>query len=93
MIRVLPLVALALPLLVACGPVSEENAYAQCTERARLAVQPRGEIGVGYVTGGAAARGSVTISSDFIAGRDPQVVYDNCFRQLTGAGPTRPLIL
>ena len=27
------------------------------------------------------------------AGRDPQVVYDNCFRQLTGAGPTRPLIL
>ena len=93
MIRVLPLVALALPLLVACGPVSEENAYAQCTERARLAVQPRGEIGVGYGTGGAAARGSVTISSDFIAGRDPQVVYDNCFRQLTGAGPTRPFIL
>jgi hypothetical protein len=91
LIRVLPLVAL--PLLVACGPVSEKNAYAQCTERARLAVQPRGEIGVGYGTSGAAARGSVTISSDFIAGRDPQVVYDNCFRQLTGVGPTRPLIL
>ena len=93
MIRALPLVALALPFLAACGQVSEENAFAQCTERARLAVQPRGEIGVGYGTGGAAARGSVTITSDFIAGRDPQLVYDNCFRQLTGAGPTRPLIL
>lgn len=93
MIRALPLLALVLPLLAACGPVSEENAYAQCTERARLAVQPRGEIGIGYGTDGASARGSVTITSDFIAGRDPQVVYDNCFRQLTGAGPTRPLIL
>ncbi|WP_439136737.1 hypothetical protein [Roseicyclus sp.] len=93
MIRALPLLVLVLPLLAACGQVSEENAYAQCSERARLAVQPRGEIGFGVGSDGPAARGSVTISSDFIAGRDPQVVYDNCFRQLTGAGPTRPLIL
>ena len=93
MIRALPLLALALPLLAACGPVSEESAHAQCTERARLAVQPRGEIGFGVGSNGVGASGSVTITSDFIAGRDPQLVYENCFRQLTGAGPTRPLIL
>jgi ABC-type amino acid transport substrate-binding protein len=93
LIRALPLVALMLPLAAACGPVSEELAYEQCTERAMLAAQPRGEIGIGVGSDGPAARGSVTISSDFIAGRDPQLVYENCFRNLTGAGPTRPLIL
>ena len=93
MIRALPLLALMLPLAAACGPVSEELAYEQCTERAMLAAQPRGEIGLGYGTNGAGAMGRVTFSSDFIAGRDPQLVYENCFRNLTGAGPTRPLIL
>ena len=84
---------LVLPLLAACGPISEESAFAQCTERARLAAQPRGEVGVGVGSEGPFAGASLTISSDFIARRDPQLVYENCFRSLTGAGPTRPLIL
>jgi hypothetical protein len=73
--------------------MSPDRAYEECSERARLAVQPRGEIGIGVGTGGPSARAGLTISSDFIARRDPQNVYDSCFRNLTGAGPTRPLIL
>ena len=89
----------AAPLLVAsvvlasCGPVSERVAYERCTDRARLADGPRGNVGIGVGTGGVSTSTSLTISSDYIAGRDPRAVYDSCFRDLTGAGPTRPLIL
>ena len=33
------------------------------------------------------------ITSDFIQGRDPYLVYENCVRQKTGQGPIRPLDL
>jgi hypothetical protein len=85
--------AFALSVLTACDSVvSADQAYER-TERARLAAQPRGEVGVGVGSEGPFAGASLTISSDFIARRDPQLVYENCFRSLTGAGPTRPLIL
>jgi len=89
------MVAVAFPLLAACDtPVSPERAYAQCSERARLAERPRGRVEMGVGSGGRALGGvDVTVSSDFLRGRDPQVVYDTCFRNLTGAGPTRPLVL
>ncbi|WP_227284392.1 hypothetical protein [Boseongicola sp. H5] len=89
-----PHLALAvLALLAACGPMSPERAYQTCSERARAAAGPTGSIGVGVGSGGPTARLEVGITSDYLAGRDPQLVYDRCFRQLTGAGPTRPLIL
>ncbi|PWK59322.1 hypothetical protein [Roseicyclus mahoneyensis] len=90
------LVALALPLtLAACDTtVSPERAYADCSERARLAERPRGTVGLGVGSGGRAVSSfDVTVTGDFLSGRDPYVVYDQCFRRLTGAGPTRPLIL
>lgn len=95
MIRPLAIVALGLPVaLAACDtPVSPERAYEQCSERARLAERPRGSVGLGAGSGGAAADLDLTVTSDFLRGRDPYVVYDTCFRNLTGAGPTRPLIL
>lgn len=87
--------ALAIAGLAGCDTtVSPERAYEQCSERARLAAGPRGSVGIGVGSGGRAVGGlDVTISSDFLAGRDPYIVYDNCFRRLTGAGPTRPLVL
>ncbi len=81
-------------ILAACdAPVSERRAYETCSERARLAQGPGGRVGVGVGSGGLSSDLNVTITSDFLRGRDPQIVYDTCFRDLTGAGPTRPLIL
>lgn len=75
--------------LAACGPLSERQAHERCSERARLADGPRGNVGIGFGTGGVSTSTSITISSDFLRGRDPRAVYDSCFRDLTGAGPTR----
>lgn len=95
MIR-LCLVAVVLPLVLsACDrTVSPGRAYEQCSERARLAERPRGSVGLGVGSGGNALGSlEMTVTSDFLRGRDPYVVYDQCFRRLTGAGPTQPLIL
>lgn len=82
------------PALTACAQtVSPERAYERCAERARLAAQPRGSIGIGAGSGGTSTNLQLTITSDFLQGRDPQLVYENCFRDLTGSGPTQPLIL
>ncbi|WP_435259982.1 hypothetical protein ACSBLW_09585 [Thioclava sp. FR2] len=85
-LRLAPLV------LVACGPIPVEQAERQCLERARLAQQPRGAIGVGMDSSGK-ARGNfeVTVTSDYIMGRDPSAVYDFCVQQKSGQAPTRPL--
>ena len=81
-------------LLSACGPISPEAAADQCEERARSAAGPTGEARIGVnsqdgVVGGV----ELKVTSDFIAGRDPQLVYENCVFQLTGQGPVRPLRL
>ena len=36
---------------------------------------------------------SIGISSEFLRGKDPQRVYENCVFQKTGQGPIRPLRL
>jgi len=36
---------------------------------------------------------SISISTDYLAGRDPQEVYQSCYTQMTGTAPTRPLSL
>jgi len=80
-------------LLAGCGPVPVAQAERDCLERARLAQQPRGTIGVGASNSGPAARLDVTISSDFILGRDPSAVFDACVMQRSGDMPSRPLYL
>jgi hypothetical protein len=61
-------------------------------ERARLAQQPRGEVGFGVGTGGRrSTEFSVEVTSDFLTGRDPAAVYDACVRQKAGQAPSRPL--
>lgn len=80
-------------LLAACGPVSPERAADMCEDRARAATGPTGEIGVGVGSEGASGRVEIGITSDFIRGRDPYIVYEECVRQKTGQGPIRPLVL
>ena len=86
--------AFLLVLLAACGPVSPERAALMCEERARAATGPTGEVGIGINNKGETrSRVEVGVTSDYIRGRDPYVVYEECVRQKTGQGPIRPLIL
>lgn len=79
-------------LLVACGPVSLEQAEKACFERARLAQQPRGTVGLGVNSNGQASGVlDVQVSTDFLQGRDPSAVYDQCVVQKSGKMPSRPL--
>jgi hypothetical protein len=80
--------------LTACGPISPERAADLCEQRARAAAGPTGEIGIGYSSrGGAQAKAEVGITSDFLLGRDPHLLYEQCVRDRTGQGPVRPLNL
>ena len=92
----LSLLVAGLAALAACAPVSPELAAQQCEERARAAVSPiSGTAAVGIGSNGPISDVDVniSISSDFIQGRDPYIVYDQCVRELSGQGPIRPLIL
>ena len=83
-----------IPLAVACGPVSPELAADQCEERARKAVGPTGEIGIGINSDGDVKNKiSIGVSTDFLRGADPKRVYEDCVFKKTGQGPIRPLVL
>jgi hypothetical protein len=82
--------AALLPLL-ACGPVSRAQAERECLSQARLAEHPRGSVGVGMdSTGKLSPTFDVTISSDYLQGRDPSQLYDNCVMRRSGEMPSRP---
>lgn len=83
-----------LGVIAACSPISPERAADICEERARAATGPTGSVGIGISSDGKTrTSASIGISSDYIQGRDPYVVYDQCVRQKTGQGPVRPLDL
>lgn len=78
--------------LAACSPVPVAQAERICLDDARAARSPQGEVGFGVGSGG--FRGgylSIGVSSDYIAGRDPSDVYNNCVMRRSGQMPTRPL--
>lgn len=85
---------LIIPLaLLGCGPIPVHQAERECLQRARLAQQPRGEIGIGVGTGGRAVSNfEINVSSDYIMGRDPSAVYQTCVMQRSGQAPTRSLM-
>ncbi|NBZ87661.1 hypothetical protein [Stagnihabitans tardus] len=77
-------------LLAACGPIPLADAERQCLDEARLAQQPRGQIAFGAGSGGLGGAFDVTISSDYLLGRDPDAVYASCVQSRAGQGPSRP---
>ena len=84
--------ALCLLPLAACGPVPVEQAEKSCLEQAMLAKHPRGTVSLGVGTGGRhAANADITISSDYLMGRDPSDVFNSCVKRASGQFPTRPL--
>lgn len=91
-VRALAIFGLAAALLGACAPISRERAEAQCFEQARLAAAPRGSIAVGAASDGTTrGRFEVTVTSDYLMGRDPAAVYDGCVLRKSGQPPSRPL--
>lgn len=88
MSRLVPL--LVLLALAACGPIPLAQAEAECLERARLAEAPRGKISVGVSSDGPYAVADVSVSSDYLQGKDPSQVYDQCVYQRSGQLPSRP---
>jgi hypothetical protein len=75
-----------LSVVAACdrGPVSDARADAICSDRARAAAAPQGRIGLGGGTSGFTGGISISVSADYLAGRNPDEVYATCFADLTG---------
>ena len=68
------------------------QAEKQCFERARLAQQPRGEVAIGVGSNGRASGAvELTVTSDYIMGRDPAAIYEACVMAKAGQPPSRPL--
>ena len=79
-------------LLASCGPVSLPQAERACFERARLAQQPRGTVGVGVNSNGkTSGLLDLQVSTDYLQGRDQAAVYDQCVYQKSGLPPSQPL--
>ena len=77
--------------LAACGPIPVEVAERQCIESARLAQKPRGSVGfVADSNGNFGTTLEIGISTDYLAGRDPDQVYASCVQGRSGLPPTRP---
>ena len=83
--------ALAGGLVTACGPVPVDRAERECFERARLASGPHGSVAVGATSDGPASKVELDISSDFLQGRDPAMLYDSCVMNRSGQMPRTPL--
>lgn len=84
---------LLLGALAACeaGPMDPERAARLCEERAQAAQGPTGRVEIGTNSrDGAFAGAAIGLSGDFLAGRDPLAVYEQCVLQRTGALPVRP---
>lgn len=86
---------LATAFLAGCGPLPLQDAEEVCLEDARAATAPRGSVGVGVGTGSGGprtfSRFEVSVSSDYIMGRDPAQVYASCVQRRAGQPPSRPL--
>lgn len=82
--------------LAACTPqpVNPERAADICEAQARAAQAPTGRATLGTNSeDGAFGRVAIGVSSDFLRGRDPVEVYNQCVFDRTGAQPIRPPVL
>ena len=78
--------------LAACAPIPVEQAERACLADARDATGPRTQMGIGVGSHG--YRGGfvqIGVSSDYIMGRDPSKVFQDCVIRRSGKLPERPL--
>ena len=80
--------------LAACGPVPLEVAEQQCLAQAQAAMAPTGSATVMLDNHGHVATGvTLGVSSDYLAGRDPQKVYEACVYRMSGQMPNVKLYI
>ena len=90
MMRALCLSLIVLPPLAACGPLPVDQAERLCVKEAKSAQRPQGRVALGAGSGGRPVGAvDVTISTDFLLGRDPAQVYEKCVQARSGQFPTR----
>lgn len=86
------LLPLVLVTLTACGPVPVELAEQRCLEQDQAASGPHGSVSIQMDNHGRVATGvTLGLSTDYLAGRDPAQVYDNCVFRMSGQMPRQPL--
>ncbi|MBB3712743.1 hypothetical protein FHS00_002338 [Limimaricola variabilis] len=85
---------LALPLLAAActqTPLSPLDAARVCEQRARQAQGPSGSVSVGANSRSGLSTGiSIGVTDDYLRGRDPYEVYEDCVVARSGQPPVRP---
>ncbi|MCJ8140448.1 hypothetical protein [Falsirhodobacter halotolerans] len=82
---------LLLTVLAACGPVTREQAEANCARRADAAQRPSGFVQIGAGSGGGVFTGvGLSASADYLMRRDPETVYRTCVYNTSGEMPLRP---
>ncbi len=92
MLRKIAPVSLVLLPLAGCGPIPLAQAEQQCLERAQAAMGPQGSVQFQFDNHGNVSTGvTLGVSSDYLQGRDPAQVYDECVYRLSGQMPTQPL--
>lgn len=92
MLRAALLILVAVAPLAACALMPVDQAERLCVEQANQALRPRGKVAMGVGSGGRPVGAlDVTISSDFLLGRDPAQVFDSCVKARSGKFPTRSL--
>lgn len=95
-LRLSLLPGLPLLFLAACatGPIPLAQAEAECADRARAALRPTGSATIGASSKSGLSTGiSIGVTTDFLAGRDPQDVYASCVESKSGQPPQTPLVL
>ncbi len=82
-------------MLGACATMMDPiQAADHCEKRARDAQGPTGHVtfGVNSRSGGF-TEAEIGLTSDFLRGTDPELLYDRCVIELTGEGPIRRPVL
>lgn len=92
MLKKIVLIPFVLLTLAGCGPVPIEVAEQRCLEQASAAAGPSGSMSIAVDNHGNVSTGvTLGVSTDYLAGRDPAQVYNDCVFRASGQYPRQPL--